>query len=353
MSHHAPGAFMREEIASQGKVWAEIIPLVTGQATAIKELFAQAEEVVFSGCGSGLNASLYAASILQMQTGISTRAVAAAEIYLFPESILVKKRRTVAVLVSRSGKTTEVVRALDYLQRHGIRTLGITCTADSPLATGCDLALVLTPAVDHAVATTRSLTGMTLVAQILAAVVARNEDTLKALQRLPELCQAQMQQYHDLGKTVGQRTDLIRYACVGNGHLFGLAREAQLKIKETVLLSADAYPMLEFRHGPQSNVDGQTLIIALLSDRALQEEIRFLRDMKALGGVIWALCDRADKELHAYTDYVLELNSGLNELVRGLLYMPAVQYMAYYRSLAQGLNPDQPRNLSYWVDTSR
>jgi len=43
----------------------------------------------------------------------------------------------------------------------------------------------------------------------------------------------------------------------------------------------------------------------------------------------------------------------LSELARGPLYMPAIQYLAYYRSLALGLNPDQPRNLSYWVNTSR
>lgn len=353
MSHYAPGTFMREEIASQGQVWAEVISLVSKQASAIKELFAPIDEVIFAGCGSGLNASLYAASVLQMQTRLSARAVAAAEVYLFPESILVKQRRTLAVLISRSGKTTEVVRALEYLRRNDVRTIGITCTVDSPLALGCDLALVLTPAVDQAVATTRSLTGMTLAAQLLAAIVAQHEDSLKALHRLPELCQAQMEHYHELGKTIGQRIDLIHYACVGNGHLFGLAREAQLKIKETVLLPADAYPMLEFRHGPQSTVDEQMLIIALLSDRALQEEIRFLRDMKAFGGVIWALCDRADEELRTYVDYILELHSGLDELTRGLLYMPAVQFMAYYRSLAQGLNPDQPRHLSYWVDTSR
>ncbi len=353
MSHYEPGTFMREEIASQGQVWAEVISLVSQQALAIKELLAQTDEVIFTGCGSGLNASLYAAAVLQMQTGLSARAVPAAEIYLFPESILVKQRRTLAVLISRSGKTTEIVRALTHLRHNGIRTIGITCTADSPLAQGCDLSLVLMPAVDQAVATTRSLTGMTLAAQLLAAIVTQHEDSLNALHRLPELCQAQMEHYHELGKKVGQRTDLVRYACVGNGHFFGLAREAQLKIKETVLLPADAYPMLEFRHGPQSNVDRQMLIIAFLSDRALQEEIRFLRDMKAFGGVVWAFCDRAGKELRTYADYTLELDSGLDELSRGLLYMPAVQFMAYYRSLAQGLNPDQPRHLSYWVDTSR
>lgn len=352
MSHYTPGAFMREEISTQGQIWAEIIPLVTEQATRIRELFAGVDEVILSGCGSGLNAALYAASVLQIQTGLAARAVPAAEIYLFPKNVLVSKRNTLAILISRSGRTTEVIHALEYLQHTSIHVIGITCTADSPLATQCDLALVLTSAIDRAIATTRSLTGMSLAAQLLAAIIADDKDSLAALHRLPELCRSQMEHYHQLGKTLGLRTDLTKYACVGNGPLFGLTREAQLKIKEMVLLPADAYPMLEFRHGPQSNVDRQMLVIALMSDSAQQEEIRFLRDMKALGGITWALCDRADEELRAYTDYVLELNSGLNELVRGLLYMPAVQYMAYYRSLSQGMNPDQPRNLSYWVDTS-
>nr|MBC7243813.1 SIS domain-containing protein [Chloroflexota bacterium] len=353
MSNYTRGAFMRDEIASQDKIWAEIIPLVTKRAEEIKRQLANVDEVICSGCGSGLNAALYAASVLQMQTGLSARAAAAAEIYLFPQNVLLSKRNSLAILISRSGRTTEVIYALEYLQCNGIPVIGITCTEDSPLATKCDLPLILTPARDRAVATTRSFTGMTLAAQLLAAIVADDTTTLEALRRLPTLCQTQLATYHDLGKTLGQRTDLIKYACVGNGPFFGLAREAQLKIKEMALLPVDAYPMLEFRHGPQSTVDRQMLMIAFMSDTAQQEEKHFLRDMKALGGVTWALCDRADGELRGHADYVLELNSGLNELARGLLYMPAIQYMAYYRSLAQGLNPDQPPHLSYWVDTSR
>jgi len=352
MSNYTPGAFIHDEIASQGQTWATLIPLVTKRADAIRELFGGIDEAIFTGCGSGLNISLCGASILQIQTGISARAVPAADNYLFPRSTLVSGRKTLAVLASRSGKTTEIVQALDYLCSRGIRTIGITCTEDSPLATRSDLALVLTPATEQAVATTRSLTSMMLTTQLLAGIVSGDEAYLKELSRLPGYCQLQMKNYHDLGKLIGQRTDLTKYAFVGNGPFFGLAHEGQLKVKETVLLPVDAYPVLDFRHGPQSNVDAQMLIVVFISDSAYKEEVQFLRDMKALGGVTWALCDQTDGELRAHADYALELKSGLGELARGLLYMPAVQYMAYYRSLSRGLNPDQPQNLSYWVDTS-
>ena len=352
MPERTPGAFVSEEIASQGRAWAEVIPLVTERAKALQELFRGIEEVVFTGCGSGLNASLCGASVLQMQTGISARAVPAAEVYLFPSSVLPRGRETLAVLISRSGKTTEVVRALGCLHGQGIHTLGITCTEGSPLAMESDLALVLTPLVEQAVATTRSLTGMILTTQLVAAIVSRSEAYLDELRRLPEHCQSQMGDFQELGQAIGQRTDLTKYAFVGNGPFFGLAQECQLKVKEMVLLPADAYPLLDFRHGPQSNVDREMLVVAFISDTAPQEETQFLREMKARGGVTWALCDRADDELRACADYLVESRSGLGEFARGVLYMPAVQYMAYYRSLSRGLNPDEPRNLSYWVDTS-
>jgi glucosamine--fructose-6-phosphate aminotransferase (isomerizing) len=169
---------------------------------------------------------------------------------------------------------------------------------------------------------------------------------------LPEVCEPQMSAFHDLGKRIGENSDLTKYAFVGSGPFFGQAHESQLKVKEMVLLPADAYPTLDFRHGPQSNVDPRMLITMFLSDSARAEEDKFVRDMKALDGITWVLCDRADDQIRQSADYLLEIRSGLSELARGVLYMPAVQYMAYYRSLSLGLNPDEPRNLSYWVDTS-
>lgn len=349
MTANQPGTFCYNEITSQSLAWAELIPIVLQQAESIQKISKDIDEVLFIGCGSALNVSISAASIFQIVTNISSRAVPSAEIYLFPGSVLSNDRKTLAVLVSRSGKTSEVLHALDYLQEHTVPTIGITCQEESLLAKKSDLALVLKPVVEQAVPTTRSVTGMLITLQLLAAIISGNISLIHEIQRLPEICKELMPAFLELGKTLGSRTDLTRYAFVGNGPFFGQARESQLKIKEMTLCPADAYPLFDFRHGPQSTVGEHMLVTAMISDSAQRQEIQFLQDMKALGGVTWALCDRADETLRSSADAVLELNSGLSELARGALYMPSIQFMAYYRALSLRLNPDEPHNLSYWI----
>jgi glucosamine--fructose-6-phosphate aminotransferase (isomerizing) len=353
MSDRMPGGFAREEIASQGLAWEQVIPLVVQQADGIRRLFSEADQVLCIGCGSGLNIAYCAASVLQMQTGIPAHAAAAADVYLFPTGAIASHRKTLGVLFSRSGKTTETLRAGRQLHALGMRTLAVTCDASSPLALESDLTLALAPVQEQAVVTTRSLTGMILAAQFVAAIVSGDAAYLANLKRLPGLCQTRMQAFQALGQRIGQRGDVQRYAFLGNGPFYGLAREGQLKLKEMAQPPCDAYHMLDFRHGPQSTVDEHTLVVAFVSDSGYRQEVEFLRDMRALGGLTWAVCEGADDALRAAATYVLELQSGLGELERLPLHLPAVQCMAYQRSLALGFDPDRPHNLTHWIDTSR
>jgi glutamine---fructose-6-phosphate transaminase (isomerizing) len=352
MGDYKTGSHLFEEISTQGAAWSELIPIVLSQRQAICDLFAGVETVVFTGCGTALNISFTVAPLFQTLTGIPTAAIPAAETFLFPGAYLPRGRKVLVVLLSRSGKTTEVLHSLEYFHVHGLPSLGITCTADSPLARASRLPLVLSPLTEQAVATTRSLTGMILAAQLITAIVAGNNDFLDELQQLPGIFTAHHEEYQAIGKLLGEATAQTHYAFVGNGPFYGPARESQYKIKELTLLPADSFPMFDFRHGPQSNVNKHMLITAFLSDTARQKETSFLKDMWSLGGIIWAICERTDKRLNTYAPYVLELKSNLSELARLPLYLPAVQYMAYYRALSLDLNPDAPRYLSYWVKIS-
>ena len=350
MAEREAGALCYNEITSQDKAWADLIIYILNQTGPIQNIFKDAEEVLFVGCGSALNVSFTGASIFQNLTNITARGVPAAEIYFFPGSLLRNDRKTLAVILSRSGKTSEVLNALDYLHRRKIPTFGITCQEKSPLAQKSDLALVLKSLVEQAVPTTRSVTGMIITLQLLAAIISGNTGLLNEIQRLPEICSLQTPVFLALGKEIGCRTDLTSYAFVGNGPFYGQARESQLKIKEMTLYPADAYPLFDFRHGPQSIVGEHMLVTAMFSDSASPQEAQFLQDMKALGGVTFALCDRSDRALRSCADYILELNTGLSEMARGPLYMPAIQFTAYFRALSSGLNPDAPHNLSYWIN---
>jgi len=352
VSEHAPGSFAREEIASQGRAWEQVIPLVTQQADGIRRLFSRADHIVCSGCGSGLNVAHCAASLLQMQTGIPAHAAPAADVYLFPTEAIPSKGNTLGVFFSRSGKTTETLRAARQLRALGMSTLAVTSDASSPLASESDLCLALAPLQEQAVITTRSLTGMILAAQVVAAIASGDAAYLENLNRLPGLCQARMQAFQAQGQQLGRCGDLQRYVFLGNGPFYGLAREGQLKLKEMAQPPCDAYHMLDFRHGPQSTVDEHTLVVAFVSDSGYGQEVEFLRDMRALGGLTWAVCERANDALRSNATYLLELHSGLSELERLPLCLPAVQYMAYHRSLELGFDPDYPHNLTHWIDTS-
>ena len=46
----------------------------------------------------------------------------------------------------------------------------------------------------------------------------------------------------------------------------------------------------------------------------------------------------------------ISFTSQLPEQIRGVLYLPIMQLMAFYRSICKGLNPDSPKNLSAVVN---
>jgi glucosamine--fructose-6-phosphate aminotransferase (isomerizing) len=213
--------------------------------------------------------------------------------------------------------------------------------------------LVLEPANEASVTTTRSLTSMILCGQAMAGILGGDEDYLDQLAKLPALGRDLIEPSHELGRRIAQEARIERFAFVASGPLRGLAREAQRKIKEMVLAPSDSYPLLDFRHGPKSNVNEQMLVTLLSGDRTRPIEVEFLEEMKDLGGRLFVICDEADAELAAAADYLFEVRCRLPDFARSILQILPVHFLAYYKSLAMGLSPAEPANLSYWVETIR
>lgn len=352
MSEAEKGKHTLPEIVNQPAAWAEIIKLVEAKAESLLKLADGVDGVVFTGCGSALNVSFTLAPTFQHFTGIKARAVPAAEIVFFPETVFAGNGNCLVVPISRSGKTTETVLACKSVHSRGMKTLSITCYPESWLARKAAETLVLEPADEKSVVTTQSLTGMVLCGQVVTALISGNADYLAQLKSLPQIGHQVVEKYHNLGREMAENEGITKFAFVGNGPYFGLARECQLKIKEMVLLPSDAYPLLDYRHGPKSNVDESMLVAVLMSDSAGREEITFLKDMKGLNGNILTICDKANQEIKKVTDYLVEVNSGLPEFARDILYILPVHFMAYYKSLLRGQDPDNPANLTYWVELS-
>jgi glucosamine--fructose-6-phosphate aminotransferase (isomerizing) len=154
---------------------------------------------------------------------------------------------------------------------------------------------------------------------------------------LPNVGEHLMAEYESYAKEIGENLNFDRFYFLGSGIRYGLACEVNLKMKEMTFTHSEPFYFLEFRHGPVSMVNQNAVVIGLVSESNFNHEWEVLNEMHALGGKIVALAER---------DADISFKSQIPEQVRSVLYLPILQLMAYHRSVAKGLNPDKPNNLT-------
>jgi len=344
LGHHT-----HAEILSQFAAWAEALEVVTQMRPALDAIFhADYDQVVFTGCGSTYYLSLSAAALFQELTGKLARAVSGGELLLNPAITVTRdsiptgeklsRRKTLLVAVSRSGSTTETVRAVErFKQQQRGPVIAITNYGDQPLAGMADVALVIEKGQEESIAQTRSFASMFVAATALAAVAAGDGGLLDAMDKLPAAGERLLAAYEPLACDFGGNLSLDRFYFLGSGIRYGLACEISLKMKEMTLTHSEPFHFMEFRHGPMSMVTKQAVIVGFLSEKNSNREQAVLNEMRRLGGKVLSLAE---------TEARVVFESQIPESVRAVLYLPVLQMMAFYRSLAKGLNPDRPKNLA-------
>jgi glucosamine--fructose-6-phosphate aminotransferase (isomerizing) len=318
-----------------------------GQLEKVKDLFSNDAECLFIGCGSSYYVSQAAAASWQMITGIRARAIPASELLLFPDLVLTDTTKCRPILVSRSGHSSEVVRAAQYLEKErGIRTLAISCTTHQPLEEISASTVHLLPADEKSMVMTRSFTSMLLGLQSLAACVANRKEITHGLRRLPDGVQNVLDSVDPRIREFVQARNFADYVFLGQGPLFGIASEGQLKIKEMSCSYAQVFHTLEFRHGPKAIVGPETLITFLLSETACVAEREVLEEIKGLGATTLVITNKADAATRENADFLVELNLDAPESVRAAGYLVSCQLLGFYTGLKKGYDVDSPRNLS-------
>ena len=279
------------EVASQPACWQR----ATEVAAAISgDLPRDGERVAVVGCGTSLYVAQSYAALREAGGRGETDAFPASE---FPPG----RRYERVVAISRSGTTTEVLRLLDRLQP-GSRVV-VTADPGSPAASLADAAVNLDFADERSVVQTRFATS------VLAMLRAHLGEDLEAAiadgQRATEL------------PFPADPASIRHAAFLGHGWTVGVAREAALKLREASRTYAEAYPAMEYRHGPVSLADSRSLVWVLGSpDGAIAD------DARATGAEV----------------RVAELDP-MAELVLAQRFAVAIAEV-------KGIDPDHPRHLS-------
>ena len=344
------------EIAQQPQLWPQIARLVC-EDSALAGFLAQWDadarpRVVLTGAGTSSFIGECLAPSLARQGWPRTEAIATTDIVASPGSFLVRHVPTLMVHFARSGNSPESVAAME-LAAQGIDRcchLVITCNERGELyQRGRRIdhtRVVLLPEAsnDQSFAMTSSFTGMLLAAATALQVVPADDARLARLAAIGRRV---------LDSGVARLRSLVearfeRVVFLGSKELKGLAREAALKMLELtdgrVISLADS--PLGFRHGPKTILNGNTLVVAFLSNdaHARRYELDLLTELRrdAVAGSIIALAGRDEGAGHADTLALGADAAALTDLELCLPYAVFAQALALLRSLSLGLTPDNP-----------
>ncbi|WP_216587472.1 SIS domain-containing protein [Streptomyces brasiliscabiei] len=283
---------VEDELNTQPECWARA---AAGAVEHAGVLPAPGERVALVGCGTSYFMAQAAAALRERSGQGETDAFAASE---FPGGRAYDR----VVALTRSGTTTEVLHLLDAL-RGRTRTTAVTADPHTPVASAADDLVVLDFADEKSVVQTRfATTALTLLrAHLGLHTEAAVTDARAALAApLPE-----------------GLVDSTQFTFLGRGWTVGLAHEAALKMREAALAWSEAYPAMEYRHGPISVTTRSTATWMLgEAPEGLAEQVRETGAAWVSGGL-----------------------DPLAELVRA-------QRLAVAVAAARGLDPDRPRHLT-------
>lgn len=278
------------EIHRQPQSWTNAISIAPSVSAALPR---PGERVAVIGCGTSWYMAEAYATMRESTGHGETDYFAAADL---PSSRSYDR----LVAITRSGTTTEVLSALAGVS---FPTTTITADASSPVVAAADQSIVLDFADEQAVVQTVFATTVLMLLRAslgehLGGVISQAEQVLSAR--------------HDPALDGAQQ-----FTFLGQGWAHGMAREAALKMRESAQAWTEAYPQMEYRHGPISIAEpGRVVWIFGQPVRGLVD------DIEATGATL--ICDELDP---------------VADLVR-------VQLLAVRLAEARALDPDRPRNLS-------
>ncbi|HEY2507170.1 MAG TPA: SIS domain-containing protein [Streptosporangiaceae bacterium] len=341
---------MSAEIAQQPEALKATIDALLPRRDEIARLAAGCKTVLFIARGTSDNAAVYGSYLIQAHAGLLT-ALAAPSIATTYRS-RVDLSGVLAVGLSQSGQTEEIVETLDWARACGARTLAVTNGgASSPLAAAAEVALVTEAGVEQAVPATKTFTTQLAALAVLALGLGAPLDPAE-LRGVPDAVSALLAAVpaEALDPIVSELAKVSGVVVSGRGMAYAAALELAIKLKEACYLHAMGLSYADLLHGPIAVVDAETpaIVVAADSGPTLPGTVDLAKRVTEAGALAFGIGGGADLATAcsaALTGPALpEWLAPIGLIVPGQLLTEALA-----RRL--GIDPDRPRGLSKVTQT--
>ncbi len=263
--------------------------------------------------------------------------------------------RTLLILVSQSGETADTLAALREAKRKGARILSITNVVGSSIARESDDVFYTWAGPEVAVASTKAYTTQLIAFYMVALNMAIKKgtitkekyfevlDELKTLSGKVESLLEDIEAEKSIAQRIKEKSSLFY---LGRGADYQTALEGSLKLKEISYIFTEAFAAGELKHGTIALIEEGTPVVAIATQKDLVEKmISNIKEVKARGAYVYAITTEGETEIKKVADEVIYVPETL-DLLKPVLSVIPTQLIAYYTSLAKGIDVDKPRTLA-------
>ena len=309
-------------------------------------------QIYIVACGSAWHVGMVAQYVIEDLARIPVRVELASE-FRYRRPIL--DPDGLVIIISQSGETADSLAALREAKAQGVKTLGIVNVVGSSIAREADNVFYTLAGPEIAVATTKAYSTQLIASYILAIEFARVRGQI-AEQRYVELINEMKTLPDKVEKTLADTERIQWFAAkqanakdiffVGRGIDYAISLEGSLKLKEISYIHSEAYAAGELKHGTISLIEDGTLVIGILTQRELYEKcVSNMVECKSRGAYLMALTSAGNYAIEDTAEFVLYVPKTDEHFTASLAVVP-LQLLAYYVSVARGLDVDKPRNLA-------
>ena len=309
-------------------------------------------KILIVACGTAYHAGLVTKQYIENLARIPVSVEIASE-YRYSNPLTDDK--TLCIVISQSGETSDTLAALKEAKRHGAKSLAITNVVGSSISREADNTVYTWAGPEISVASTKAYTTQ-LVAGLLFAVYlgqlngkmdpAVGEEILCGVKSLPTLIHEIFEVDEDMkafAKHYGFKSDAF---FLGRAIDYAVAMEGALKLKEISYIHAEAYAGGELKHGTLALIEEGVPVIALATQEDVYDKmISNIREVKAREAVVIGIGMKGDEELSKHVDHTIYVPRA-NKFIAPILAVVPLQLLAYYAAITRGADVDKPRNLA-------
>ena len=351
--------FMMKEIHEQPKAIADTLGSVIKEGKIDLSVVGLSDEdikntsqIYIVACGSAYHTGVVMQYVMEDLARVPVRVEVASE-FRYRKPIL--DPHGLVIVVSQSGETADTLAALREAKEQGVKTLGIVNVVGSSIAREADSVFYTLAGPEISVATTKAYSAQLIAGYVLSVQFAKvlgkiteeqYSDYIEQLHTIPEKIGKIIEDKERLQWFASKQVNAKDIFFIGRGVDYAISLEGSLKLKEISYIHSEAYAAGELKHGTISLIEDGTLVVGLLTQSDLYEKtISNMVECKSRGAYLMGLTTFGNYAIEDAVEFATYIPKIDDHFSASLAVVP-LQLLAYYVSVAKGLDVDKPRNLA-------